>query len=307
MYYKTPVPIPYETNRVVHTKASNGEVYVGYTVSTPYDPSTKRTRPVRKGIGKMCPDDETMMYPNDTYYKLFPDKHPSEDNDPVLTEYLNAHATAGQKRGSSWSGDSKANLERKANGYPYCYDDPALLGDQHVYQDKMMEYNSTPATQTAKRQRLLKKIFAEIGADCIVETPVSSNWGCRHVHMGKGVYVNSGVTFVDDADIYIGDYCLIAPNVVFCTSGHPILPDMRRNHYVYNLPIHIGENVWIGSGAQIMPGITIGDNSVIGSGSVVTKDIPANVVAYGVPCRVQREIGEKDREFYCKDRKFPED
>lgn len=97
---------------------------------------------------------------------------------------------------------------------------------------------------------------------------------------------------------------MISPNVVFTTSGHPVLPILRESHYVYNLPIHIGRNVWIGSGSQIMPGITIGDNSVIGAGSVVTHDIPENVVAFGVPCQVIREIGEKDREFYYKDRKL---
>lgn len=167
-----------------------------------------------------------------------------------------------------------------------------------------MEYNQTWATETEKRQQLLPVVFAEVGKGCTVETPLHANWGCKHVHLGKGVYINSNVTFVDDEHIFIGDNSMIAPNVVFSTSRHPILPILRERHYVYNLPIHVGRNVWIGSGAQIMPGITIGDNFVIGAGSVVTKDIPANSVAYGVPCRVVREIGEKDREYYYKDRKL---
>ena len=196
------------------------------------------------------------------------------------------------------------NKERKENGMVYCYDDPALLGDQHIYQNKMFEYNQTLPTESEKRQRLLPLIFAEIGKNCTVETPLNANWGCKHVHLGNGVYLNSNVTFVDDEHIYIGDNCLIAPNVVFSTSGHPILPILREHHYVYNLPIHIGRNVWIGSGVQIMPGITIGDNSVIGAASVVTDDIPANVVAYGVPCRVVRNINEKDEKYYYKDRKL---
>ncbi len=198
------------------------------------------------------------------------------------------------------------NLERKNNGYPYCYDDPDLLGDQHVYQSLMEQYNRTLPVEREKRNELVKKIFAQIGEGCTIETPVHSNWGCHHVHLGKGVYVNSNVTFVDDEHIYIGDDCLIAPNVVFATSAHPILPKLRQEHYVYNLPIHIGSNVWIGSGVQIMPGITIGDNSVIGAGSVVTRDIPENVVAYGVPCKVVREIGDYDKEFYHKDKRFPD-
>lgn len=196
------------------------------------------------------------------------------------------------------------NKERKEKGMVYCYDDPALLGDQHIYQNKMLEYNQTLPTDTERRKQLLPFVFAEIGENCTVETPLNANWGCKHVHLGNGVYLNSNITFVDDEHIYIGDNCLIAPNVVFSTSGHPILPILREHHYVYNLPIHIGRNVWIGSGVQIMPGITIGDNSVIGAGSVVTSDIPADVVAYGVPCRIIRNIGEKDKQYYYKDKKL---
>ena len=109
---------------------------------------------------------------------------------------------------------------------------------------------------------------------------------------------------MDDEHIYVGDYSMIAPNVVIATSGHPILPILRENHYVYNLPVHIGRNVWIGSGVQVLPGVTIGDNSVIGGGSVLTNDIPENVVAFGVPCRVIREIGEKDRKYFFKNREL---
>lgn len=196
------------------------------------------------------------------------------------------------------------NVKRKAQGLPYRYDDPALLGDQHLYQDKMEEYNRTWPTEVEKRKKIMKEMFAEIGEGSIVETPVHANWGCKHVHIGKGTYCNSNITFVDDEHIYIGDNCMIAPNVVFATAGHPILPILREHHYVYNLPIHVGDNVWIGSAVQIMPGITIGSNSVIGAGSVVTGDIPANVVAYGVPCKVMREIGEKDEKYFYKDREL---
>ncbi|MBC8532854.1 hypothetical protein IAG03_02305 [Clostridiales bacterium NSJ-40] len=125
-----------------------------------------------------------------------------------------------------------------------------------------------------------------------------------NVWIGSGAQILPGVTFVDDGWITIGSFCLIAPNVVFSTSGHPILPQLRKNHYVYNLPVCIGDNVWIGSGAQILPGVTIGENRLIGAGSVVTHDIPANVAAYGVPCKVIREIGEQDRRYYDKDRRL---
>lgn len=196
------------------------------------------------------------------------------------------------------------NVKRKSEGLPYCYDDPALLSDQHLYQDQMRQYNLLMPSDIDGRSKMLKKVFLEIGEGCTVEQPIHSNWGCRHVHLGDGVYVNSNVTFVDDAEIWIGDNCLIAPNVVFCTAGHPILPILREHHYVYNLPIHIGKNVWIGSSVQVMPGVTIGDNSVIGAGSVVTHDIPSDCVAYGVPCEVIREIGEKDEKYYYKNREL---
>jgi galactoside O-acetyltransferase len=97
---------------------------------------------------------------------------------------------------------------------------------------------------------------------------------------------------------------MIAPNVVIATAGHPILPILREHNYVYNFPVHIGKNVWIGSNVSILPGVTIGDNSVIGAGSVVRRDIPANVVAAGVPCRTVRKIGEKDRKYFFQDKEL---
>jgi galactoside O-acetyltransferase len=147
----------------------------------------------------------------------------------------------------------------------------------------------------------MKEMFAEVGEGCHIETPLHANWGGRHVHLGAGVYCNSNVTFVDDSDIHIGDHCLIGPNVVIATAGHPILPILREHNYVYNFPVRIGRNVWIGSGVQIMPGVNIGDNSVVGAGSVVTHDIPAGVIAHGVPCRVVRRIDARDRAYYFKD------
>ena len=97
---------------------------------------------------------------------------------------------------------------------------------------------------------------------------------------------------------------MFAPNVVVATAGHPICPPLREKGYQYNADVHIGDNVWIGTGSLIMPGVTIGSNTVIGAGSVVTKDIPDNVVAVGNPCRVLREISERDYEYYFKDRKI---
>ena len=99
----------------------------------------------------------------------------------------------------------------------------------------------------------------------------------------------------------IGDHVMIAPNVVIATGTHPIHPGLRRKEAQFNLPVHIQDNVWLGAGCLVMPGVTIGENSVIGAGSVVTKDIPANVVAVGNPCRVLRDISEKDLTVYHKE------
>lgn len=196
------------------------------------------------------------------------------------------------------------NKERKKQGLIYRYDDPEVQGEQFGYQELLYEYNQTRPTELEKRSKLLKKIFADFGDNSHIETPFHANWGGHNVHIGNNVYCNSNVTFIDDGEIFIGNDTLIAPNVVFATAGHPILPDLRKNNYVYARKIVVGQNVWIGSGVQIMPGVTIGDNSVIGAGSVVTCDIPANVVALGVPCKVVRPINDKDKIFFFKNEKI---
>ena len=147
----------------------------------------------------------------------------------------------------------------------------------------------------------MKEMFAELGEDCYIEPPFYSNFGGAHVHLGNHVYCNFAVTMVDDTHIYIGDNTMIAPNVTIATAGHPVLPKLREYDYQYNMPVHIGHTCWIGAGAVILPGVTVGDNTVIGAGSVVTKDIPANVVAVGNPCRVLRPISDRDKKYYFRD------
>ena len=127
-----------------------------------------------------------------------------------------------------------------------------------------------------------------------------ANWGGRNLFLGKGVYINFNLTAVDDGKIYIGDHSMLGPNVTLATANHPIALTLRERGLPYNKDIHIGCNVWIGAGVIVVPGVMIGDNSVIGAGSVVTRDIPAGVVAVGNPCRVLRPIGERDREFFCR-------
>lgn len=125
------------------------------------------------------------------------------------------------------------------------------------------------------------------------------------MHFGHHVYANFNLTLVDDTHIYVGDYTMIGPNVTIATAAHPLLPELRERGLQYNMPVHIGRCCWIGAGSIILPGVRIGDGTVIGAGSIVTRDIPSGVVAVGNPCRVMREIGERDRAYYFKDRKIP--
>lgn len=197
------------------------------------------------------------------------------------------------------------NMKDKIHtGDLYLPDDESIMEEQLKHLDMLYDFNATRPTELEKRNQMLKKMFAEIGEDCYIEPPFYANWGGAHCHFGKNVYCNFSVTMVDDTHIYVGDYTMIGPNVTIATAGHPILPKLREKAYQYNVPVRIGSNCWIGSGAIILPGITIGDNTVIGAGSVVTKDIPANSVAVGNPCKVLREINDHDKEYYFKNRKI---
>lgn len=195
--------------------------------------------------------------------------------------------------------------EEMKSGALYVTSDEELMAVQTACLDRLYDYNHTRPTQGEKRAALLREMFAEIGDGCYIEPPLHANWGGRHVHFGKHVYANFHLTLVDDTDIYVGDDTMFGPNVTVATAGHPILPALREQVYQYNMPVVIGRNCWIGAGAILLPGVHIGDGTVIGAGSVVTKDIPANVVAVGNPCRVLRPIGARDREYYFQHRKIP--
>lgn len=195
-------------------------------------------------------------------------------------------------------------LEKIHSGEIYNPADDEIMELQLQCLDKLYDFNMTRPTELGKREEMLKEMFAEIGENCYIEPPLHSNWGGKHVHFGKNVYANFGLTLVDDTHIYVGDGTMFGPNCVIATAGHPIDSELRERQLQYNIPVHIGKNCWLGAGVLVMPGVTIGDNSVIGAGSVVTKDIPANVIAVGNPCRVLREIGEHDKEYYFKDRRI---
>ncbi|MBQ3136220.1 MAG: sugar O-acetyltransferase [Clostridia bacterium] len=194
--------------------------------------------------------------------------------------------------------------EKLHSGEIYDPNENDIMSEQLLCLEKLYDYNSTRPSEFKKRQSLLKEMFAEIGEDCYIEPPFRANWAGKHIHFGNSVYANFNLTCVDDTHIYVGDCTMFGPNVVLATAGHPILPELREKAFQFNIPIHIGKNCWLGAGVIVMPGVTIGDNTVIGAGSVVTKDIPSNVVAVGNPCRVLRPIGERDKEYYFKDRKI---
>jgi len=196
------------------------------------------------------------------------------------------------------------DYEKMQSGEIYDPNNEDIFKEQIKCLDRLYDFNATRPTELEKRSEMLKEMFAEVGKDCYIEPPLHSNWGGKHIHLGNNVYFNFNATLVDDTHIYIGDCTMLGPNVVIATAGHPILPELREKALQYNLPVHIGKNCWLGAGVIVLPGITIGDNTVIGAGSVVTKDIPANVVAVGNPCKVLREINEHDKEFYYKDRRI---
>ena len=191
-------------------------------------------------------------------------------------------------------------VERMINGLIYDTTDAEVAAIQRPYKDRLWELNQLKPSQRAEREAYMKEVFAECGDNCFIELPLYANWGGSHVHFGNGVYANTNLTLVDDGHIYIGDRVLFGPNVTVVSSNHPLEPELRRRAYSYNRDVHIGENTWIGAGTIVLPGVHIGSNTVIGAGSIVTRDIPDFVLAVGNPCRVLREIGETDKEFYFR-------
>lgn len=186
-------------------------------------------------------------------------------------------------------------FNKMKSGEIYNSADDELLTIQARANQMVFDYNHTPLYEKEKRQSLLKEIFASVGENVTIETPFNANWGLN-TSLGKNFYSNFNMTLVDDADITIGDYVKFGPNCVLTTASHPIEPSLRRQAYQFNRPIVIADNVWLGSNVVVFGGVSIGENSVIGAGSIVTKDVPANVVAYGNPCKVIRTVN--DDEFY---------
>lgn len=182
--------------------------------------------------------------------------------------------------------------EKMLNGEIYNAYDENLIPLRNKARHLTKEYNNTDPEECEKRHDILKKLFGKIGGNFEIEPPFYCDYGFN-MEIGENFYANFNFLVLDDGLVKIGDDVLIGPNVNIFTASHLLNPKLRPKNGDFTKKVTIGNNVWIGGGSIINPGVTIGDNSVIGSGSVVTKDIPANVLAVGSPCRVIKDIEEE--------------
>jgi maltose O-acetyltransferase len=185
--------------------------------------------------------------------------------------------------------DTRTMRERMLAGDPYIADDPVLAEESAAALDLMAAYNATSARQRPLRRQLLETLLGAIGEDTEIRPPLYVDYGA-HLTVGARCFANFGLVALDVAAITIGDDVQIGPNVQLLTPTHPVEPEPRRQKWEAAEPIVIGDNVWLGGGVIVLPGVTIGENTVVGAGAVVTRDLPANVVAVGNPARVVRSL-----------------
>ena len=176
----------------------------------------------------------------------------------------------------------------------YLADDPEIQADAARAHDLMERYNATRAAEQDLRDRLLRELLGDVGEGVVVRPPLWIDYG-THISIGARTFVNYDCVLLDVAPIRIGAACQLATRVQLLTATHPIDPEPRRLGWESAEPIELGDNVWLGGGAIVCPGVSIGEDTVVGAGAVVTRDLPAGVVAAGVPARVLREIGDRDR------------
>lgn len=182
---------------------------------------------------------------------------------------------------------------KKGLWYDANYDEE-LLKERERAEDLCLEFNSTKPSDKKTKEEVLKKLLPNKKEDAVILSPFYTDYGYNCI-IGEKTFINHNAYLMDGAEIKIGDNCFIGPNCGMYTAAHPIFFEERNKGLEKALPINIGDNVWIGGDVTILPGTSIGNNSVIGAKSLVTKDIPANVVAFGNPCRVIRKISEKDK------------
>jgi len=183
----------------------------------------------------------------------------------------------------------KTEKEKMLAGEIYNPADPELVRDREEARRKVLVYNQTLETEVEKRIQILKDLLGSTGGNIYMQPNIRFDYG-YNTYVGENFYANFDCTFLDVCEIRIGDNCMLGPNVHIYTATHPINPFERNSGKEYGKPVNIGDNVWIGGGSIINPGVTIGDNVVIASGSVVTKDVPANVVVGGNPAKIIKQI-----------------
>ncbi len=192
--------------------------------------------------------------------------------------------------------------ERKAKGLLWTDTEESAKAQQEA-RGLCYDFNRLRPEDTEKKMQLLSEIFGHLGQNVWIEPPLTLAFG-KTVSIGNNTYINSNLTLVDDYKITIGNSVLIAPNVTISSTGHPVHYKLRPHGEMYSFKVIIKDNVWIGSNVVINPGVIIGENSVIGAGSIVTKSIPANCIAVGNPCKILREITDRDLEYYYHDLKI---
>lgn len=193
--------------------------------------------------------------------------------------------------------------ERMLSGLPYKAWLDGLSEERLDLRLKIHKFNSCSPDKKDEMKTMIKDILGKSGNEVFIEPPFHCDYG-KNIEVGENFYANFNCVILDVGKVKIGNNVMFAPNVSLYTAGHPIHPKSRNSGYEYGIEITIGDNVWLGGNVVVNPGVHIGNNVVIGSGSVVTKDIPDNVIAAGNPCRVIREITEDDRKYYFKDREF---
>lgn len=202
--------------------------------------------------------------------------------------------------------DNQIQYDRMMNGELY-HQTPELFEMRLQARDILYKYNNLNYRDLDERKRLLKALLGSVGENYFIELPFHLDYGFN-VTLGDNFFANTNLMLLDTAPIEFGNDVLVAPNVSIYTAGHALDPELRlRTGAEYAFPVKIGNNVWIGGSVTICPGVTIGDNSVIGAGAVVTKSIPANSLAYGNPAKVVRQFDERDKQFYSKQRRVTQE
>lgn len=195
--------------------------------------------------------------------------------------------------------------DRRDRELPYI-SDFSVLAEQFKSKLLLRSFNRALPFNAPKEYLPFKLLGIRHGRSIYIEPPFRCDYG-KHIEIGDNFYANSGCIIIDVAKVKIGDNVMFGPNVAVITAGHPIHHEIRNTKFEYGIPVTIGDNVWIGANAVLLPGVHIGDNTVIGAGSVVTKDIPSGVVAVGNPCKPVKEITEEDKLYYYKNRRFDEE